>query len=173
MLSCPHFIGTVLDLFANDDENLSYCHIRYTTLKKSVGISNALQASVCGKCNRYLIKIAFFFIWESHQQQPYIHRVIRAKKILLTNSTGSAFKQLVSVALGAGGMTQDTLVLQHKLATRTGRRGFTSSKSNAEDQENDKRDGRPHGCARGLSVESEKDGKQWGLSPKTQCPCGR
>lgn len=76
------------------------------------------------------------------------------------NSTGSAFKQLVSVALGAGGMTQDTLVLQHKLATRTGRRGFTSSKSNAEDQENDKRDEGPHGCARGLSVESEKDGKQ-------------
>lgn len=70
MLSCPHFIGTVLDLFANDDENLSYCHIRYTTLKKSVGISNALQASVCGKCNRYLIKIAFFSFEKAINNSP-------------------------------------------------------------------------------------------------------
>lgn len=86
--------------------------------------------------------------------------MIHAKEITLTNSTGSAFKQLVSVALGAGGMTQDALALQHKLAARTGRRGFTSNKSDAEGEEDDKRDEGPHDCARGLSAESAKYSKQ-------------
>lgn len=60
------------------------------------------------------------------------------------------------VALGAGGVTEDTLALQHKLSTRTGRRGFTSNKSGAGEEDQKRGEG-PHGCARGLSLEVGKN----------------
>lgn len=54
---------------------------------------------------------------------------------IFINSTGSAIKQLMPVALRAGGMTEDTLTLQQKLSARTGRRGFTHNKSNTVDKD--------------------------------------
>lgn len=67
------------------------------------------------------------------------------------------------VALRAGGMTEDTLVLQQKLATRTERRGFTSNKSDTAEKDQERGEG-PHGCARGLSHGSEKN-KQTARTP--------
>lgn len=87
--------------------------------------------------------------------------------MLLTNSTGSAFEQLVSDALGAGGMTQDTLVLQQKLAPRAKSRRRASSKGDTVKAEQERGDG-PHGCCgRGLPVGARKKrSEQTGLSPK-------
>lgn len=70
--------------------------------------------------------------------------------MLLTNSTGSAFKQLMSVALRAGGMTEDALVLQQKLSARTGRRGFTSNTADTAEEDQKRGVHRPHGRVRGL-----------------------
>lgn len=53
----------------------------------------------------------------------------------LTNSTGSAFEQLMPAALRTGGMAEDALVLQQKLSTRTLRRGLASDKSGAVEKE--------------------------------------
>lgn len=77
---------------------------------------------------------------------------IRIKEILLTNSTGSALKQLMPVALRAGRMTEDTLVFQHKLCTRTGIRGFASNKSDTEEKDKDRGEA-PHGFTTRLSLE--------------------
>lgn len=65
----------------------------------------------------------------------------------LTNSTGSAVKQLVPVALGAGGMTQDTLALQQKLSARTLRPRLACNISDAVAEEDEERGGERHGCA--------------------------
>lgn len=59
--------------------------------------------------------------------------------LFLTNSTGSAFEELVSAALGTGGMAEDTLALQHKLSARTRRRGrLASDESDAVGEEQER-----------------------------------
>lgn len=55
--------------------------------------------------------------------------------MLLTDSTGSAFKQLMPVALGAGGVAENTLALQHELSARTGRRGSARDQSDAAEKD--------------------------------------
>lgn len=74
----------------------------------------------------------------------------------LTDSTGSAFKELVPAALRASGMTQDALVLQHKLSAWTFRRQFASNKSNIADKDH-KREEKPHDRARGLGEQETND----------------
>lgn len=59
------------------------------------------------------------------------------------------------VALRAGGMTEDTLILQQKLSTRTGQRRFTSSKSDTAEKGQKRGEG-PHGRVRVLSLEVTK-----------------
>lgn len=59
------------------------------------------------------------------------------------------------VALRASGMAEDALVLQHKLSTRTLRRGLTSNISD-NGEEDRKRGEEAHGCVRGLSLEVRK-----------------
>lgn len=107
--------------------------------------------------NSYIILL---FLWKSH---PWSYAVsqVRVQDILLTDSTGSAFKQLVPVALGAGGMAEDTLALQHKLSAQTYRWGFTSNKSDTVEEEDQKRGDGPHGCSRALSLEVRKTANQF------------
>lgn len=70
---------------------------------------------------------------------------------ILTNSTGSAVEELVSAALGAGGMAEDALVLQHKLSARTRRRGrLASDQPGAEDEEQEG-GGTSHGRLQGVA----------------------
>lgn len=59
------------------------------------------------------------------------------------------------VALRAGGMTEDTLILQHKLSTRTGGRRFASNKSDVGEKDQNRGEA-PHGCTRRLSLEVRK-----------------
>lgn len=58
------------------------------------------------------------------------------------------------VALRAGGMTEDTLALQHELSTRTGRRWFAPNQSDITETDPDRDEG-PHGFARGTLAASE------------------
>lgn len=58
--------------------------------------------------------MCFAFLFYNKANNDYIPRfnVWRDFECVLTNSTGSAFKQLVAIALGAGGMAEDALALQ-------------------------------------------------------------
>ncbi|TNN45603.1 hypothetical protein EYF80_044189 [Liparis tanakae] len=69
---------------------------------------------------------------------------------------GSAFKQLVPVALGAGGMAEHALALQQKLPAQTRRRGFTANKADTAEDDEERGDG-PHGCSREPFAASEKN----------------
>lgn len=60
------------------------------------------------------------------------------------------------VALRASGMTEDTLVFQHKLSTRTFERGLASNKSDTVENDHHKRHEKPHVCVRGLSIDERK-----------------
>lgn len=80
---------------------------------------------------------------------PIIIVIIITIILFLTNSTGSAFEELVSAALGTGGMAEDTLALRHKLSAGTRRRGrLASDESDAVDEEQE-RGGTSHGRLRG------------------------
>lgn len=68
--------------------------------------------------------------------------------LFLTNSTGSAFEQLMPAALRTGGMAEDALALQQKLSTRTLRRGLASDKSDAVEKEQERGEA-SHGRGRG------------------------
>lgn len=67
------------------------------------------------------------------------------------NSTGSAFEELVSAALGTGGMAEDTLALQHKLSARTRRRGRLASDESDAVGEEQERGETSHGRLRGIA----------------------
>lgn len=69
------------------------------------------------------------------------------KYLSLTNSTGGAVEQLLAIALGAGGVAQDALSLQQKLAARAGRGGLTSNKSNRQDGGKEESGEEHHGWA--------------------------
>lgn len=71
--------------------------------------------------------------------------------LFLTNSTGSAFEELVSAALGTGGMAEDTLALQHKLSARTRRRGRLASDQSDAVGEEQERGETSHGRLRGIA----------------------
>ena len=60
----------------------------------------------------------------------------------LTDSTGGAFEELVALALGAGGVAQDALVLEEEPPGLTRRRSSTLSGSRKVQHQ--KRDGELH-----------------------------
>lgn len=101
-----------------------------------------------------------------------IKYVRRKKAFLRTNSTGSAFEQLMPDALGAGGVTEDTLALQHELAARARRRRFTPDEHDTVEDEK-QGDERLHVCASWTRVEVRGGSEGGSLQRRSVRAAGR
>lgn len=112
-------------------------------MQKKKHLFNPIELNKWRKtCKR--LQCSFFL---QKKSRFYALQKVRVSEIGLTDSTGGAFKQLVPVALGAGGVAEDALALQHELPARTLRRRFASNKSDAVEEDQKRGEG-AHGCSR-------------------------